>query len=127
MILPAAYYECVIQDIRETLEGVVCDGQRITPSPSAQCMAFLFRQNLYDIKSAKTNFTEKLSKRRIDLSWVNGGKYEDGGLEIAIRLEADHYHKPGFNVLQRMVIGSDDEPYRWDICDKREGALSTLR
>lgn len=119
IILPIAYYQCAIRPIEETLDGIDIDGRRVTLPPTAQRTALIFRQRLYEKTHDDGNFAHYL----VD---IEGDGCCGAGIKFALELMYSSSRSLEYDVLMKLIMGSDDEPQGFDICGECETQLEDL-
>lgn len=118
IILPIAYYQCAIRPIEETLDGIDIDGRRVTLPPTAQRTALIFRQRLYEMTHDEGNFAHYLHE-------IKGDDCCGAGVKFALELVYSSSRSLEYDVLMKLM-GSDDEPQGFLICDECRNTLLDL-
>lgn len=109
IILPTAYYECALRDVKETLDGVYIDGKHITLSSSSQRTALCFRDAYHDYKFSNRRFKRKVASY---LAMEGNGKKctcSGNGVLIAAELQNSFFDLSSHDILSNRVV-SDHEP-----------------
>lgn len=103
IILPTAYYECALRDLKETLDGVYIDGKHITLSSSSQRTALCFRDAYHDYK-----FSHRKFKRKVASYLAKEGNGEctcsGNGLLIATELQKSFFDLSSHDILSNRVV-----------------------
>lgn len=103
MILPVAYYECALRDIKETLDGVHIHGKLVSLSFPNQRTAIIFRQAYYEHKFAQAKFG-----REFDSCMTSNERSRCAchmrGDQLAVTAEATFFDLPGCNILRGSVL-----------------------
>lgn len=102
-ILPVAYYECALRDIKETLDGVYIDGKCVSLSLPDQRTALLFRQAYYEHKFAQAKFGREFASCMTANERSRCGCYMRGD-HLATTAEATFFDVPGCNILRGSVL-----------------------
>ncbi|EIM86523.1 uncharacterized protein STEHIDRAFT_121444 [Stereum hirsutum FP-91666 SS1] len=102
-ILPVAYYECALRDIKETLDGVYIDGKCVSLSLPNQRTALLFRQAYYEHKFAQAKFGREFASCMTANERSRCGCYMRGD-QLATTAEATFFDVPGCNILRGSVL-----------------------
>lgn len=116
IILPAAYYQCSIRPIDETLDGIDVGGQYITLSPTAQRTALLFRERVHGYINLASHFAELLLREQS--TWIAPDECHANGIKYSLDLEFRTRIRSRLDVLQEQVVVRDGEAPRFGICDK---------
>lgn len=110
-ILPVAYYECAISDIKETLDGKTINGTLVTLAPEYQRKALIFRQLFYEHKINRADFLGSFRynwPHPLDL----GCKCATSGLQFAGDLSTEYKS----SLVDVFMLAQAKEENDWEAC-----------
>lgn len=103
IILPTAYYECALRDLKETLDGAYIDGKHVTLSSSSQRTALFFRDAYYKYKCSNIKFRHGVVSH-LEMEGNGECTCSGNGVLIATKLEELFFDLSGHDIFSTRVV-----------------------